>query len=289
MTIKLLISEDIKSLEEYLNPYRAECMYICGGLREAGIEYKGEPSQGEYFGYFDEAGRLNGVMVHVTKGNIMMYSKDAVVLRELANHIKANSTRPICGFLGPKEQVEVTIEAMDLQDAACAVNRDEDLYSIDLAKIKHTPDLAAGATIVRGADAPMESTLEQIQDYYVEVFGASKDDQLRQRAKQSVDGLIHESWALLLDNQLVSLSVCSARLEDIVQIGPLSTVSQHRNKGLAKSLLHHTLMDEASKGTRQAIFATNNPAAARVCEAVGFTKIGVSKLALLKDFWHRKN
>ena len=38
MNIRLLKSQDTKALEEYLDPHKAECMFICSNLKTAGIE-----------------------------------------------------------------------------------------------------------------------------------------------------------------------------------------------------------------------------------------------------------
>ena len=54
MNIRLLKSQDIHALEEYLAPHKAECMFICSNLKLAGIDYGGSDFEGEYFGYFDK-------------------------------------------------------------------------------------------------------------------------------------------------------------------------------------------------------------------------------------------
>lgn len=40
MNIRLLKSQDTQVLEEYLAPYKAECMFICSNIKLAGIECK---------------------------------------------------------------------------------------------------------------------------------------------------------------------------------------------------------------------------------------------------------
>ena len=68
----------------------------------------------------------------------------------------------------------------------------------------------------------------------------------------------------------------------MVQVGPVWTPPEHRNKGYARLLLAHTLYQEKLKGTKQAILFTDNPAEIKVYLALGFKKISNYRLTLLE-------
>ena len=110
MSIRSLKHQNTKKLEEYLAPYKAECMFICSNLKAAGIEYKGADFQGEYFGYFnnsyEQKEQLLGVIVHYWNGNVMMYAPNKTILTQLTAHIKNHIKGPIAGVLGPNIQAE---------------------------------------------------------------------------------------------------------------------------------------------------------------------------------------
>lgn len=87
---------------------------------------------------------------------------------------------------------------------------------------------------------------------------------------------------LLLDGTPVSLSAFNARLTDMVQVGPVWTLPEHRNKGFSRLLLWYTLTQEKRNGTKKAILFTDNPAAIKAYQAIGFANIGDYRLALLE-------
>lgn len=107
MNVKLLNLQDTKKLEEYLSPHKAECMFICNNLKAAGIEYKGNNFEGEYFGYFNDprvlTAQLLGVIVHYSNGNIIMHSSNQGILEQLICHLKNNLKRPIVGVSRTKQ------------------------------------------------------------------------------------------------------------------------------------------------------------------------------------------
>ena len=92
----------------------------------------------------------------------------------------------------------------------------------------------------------------------------------------------NDSWVLLLDGIPVALSAFNARFRDMVQIGPVWTPPEYRNKGFARLLLAYTLNQEKLKGTNKAILFTDNPSAIKAYLAIGFRKIGDYRLALLE-------
>ena len=84
----------------------------------------------------------------------------------------------------------------------------------------------------------------------------------------------NDNWVLLPNGTPVSLTAFNARLEDMVQVGPVWTPPEHRNKSFARLLLAYILCQEKSKGTKKAILFTDHPAAIKAYLSIGFKKIG---------------
>jgi predicted GNAT family acetyltransferase len=123
-----------------------------------------------------------------------------------------------------------------------------------------------------------------MKSYDIEALGALDDENLEKQVQERWNLRLekNDSWVLLLDGIPIALSAFNARLSDTVQIGPVWTPPEYRNKGFARLLLAYTLHQEKLKGTKQAILFTNNPAAIKAYLSIGFRKIGNYRLALLE-------
>ena len=283
MNIRLLKSSDTQVLEEYLAPHKAECMFICSNLKAAGIEYKGADFEGEYFGYFDLNDQLQGVIVHYWNGNVMMHSKDHDVLENLISHLKKNISRPIAGILGPNIQAEHVIKKLGLSRLSFGINSNEGLYEINLEALNEL-SMPSNMRVVSAQDVTKNILIEWMKSYDIEALGALDDEALEKQVQEHWNLRLqkNDSWVLLLDGTPVALSAFNARLSDMVQVGPVWTPPEYRNKGFARLLLAYTLHQEKLKGTKQAILFTDNPAAIKAYLAIGFKKIGHYRLALLE-------
>lgn len=287
MNIRLLKSEDTKALEEYLDPHKAECMFICSNLKAAGIEYKGADFEGEYFGCFDKHDvhleYLIGVIVHYWNGNIMMHAKSSDVLEKLILHLKQNIKRPVAGILGPNMQAEHVIKKLELSGHSFSINSNEGLYKINLEALNKL-SMPSNMSVVSAQNVRKGTLIEWMKSYDIEALGALNDETLEKQVQEHWNLRLqkNDSWVLLLDGTPVALSAFNARLADMVQVGPVWTPPEYRNKGFARLLLAYTLHKEKLNGIKQAILFTDNPAAIKVYLAIGFKKIGHYRLLLLE-------
>lgn len=283
MNIRLLKSQDTHVLEEYLAPHKAECMFICSNLKATGIEYGGEDFEGEYFGYFDINDQLQGVIVHYWNGNVMMHSEDHDVLEKLILHLKKNISRPVAGILGPNIQVEYVIKYFGISDHNFSINRNENLYEINLGALNEL-SMPSNMRVVSAKDIPKNILTLWMKNYNIEALGALDDEALEKKVQEQWNLRLrkNDAWVLLSGSTPVALSAFNSRLSDMVQVGPVWTPPEYRNKGFARLLLAYTLHQEKLKGTKQAILFTDNPAAIKVYLSIGFKKIGNYRLALLE-------
>jgi predicted GNAT family acetyltransferase len=138
--------------------------------------------------------------------------------------------------------------------------------------------------VVLAQDVSKDVLVKWMKSYDIEALGASKGGSSEKQVEEheSLRFQKNDSWVLLLDGTPVSFSAFNARLTDMLQVGPIWTPPEYRNKGFARLLLAYTLYQEKLKGTKQAILFTDNPAAIKAYLAIGFKKIGEYRLALLE-------
>ena len=172
------------------------------------------------------------------------------------------------------------IQNLGLSNASFSINRKEWLYKINMATLNEV-NLPKKLDIVSAKEVSKDLLIRWMQAYDVEALGASKNNNLEKKAIEKVNRLFKNDCCILLSKgKPVSLCAFNARLEDMVQVGPVWTPPEERNKGFAKLLLTYALLQEKIKGTKEAILFTDNPAAIKVYLSIGFKKIGDYRLAL---------
>ncbi len=284
--IRDLEEADRSSLDAFLSDHVETSLFLRSNLRSAGIDYRGAEYQGEYIAALDAAGDIRGVLVQYWNGNIMMQSPDMPILRDLLDHFKGEARRPVAGILGDNKQADYALSHLGLSEAAFAMNQKEELYSLDLKHLQSPPPPAECQTcVVEAKDVPKTLLTSWMKAYNIEALGAEDGDILEERVRSHVERLREGAncWVLLVDNQPVSLSAFNARLPDIVQIGPVWTPPDHRNNRFARYLLAETLKNARLQGVEKAILFTDEPAAAKAYQAIGFGEIGHFRLALLQQ------
>jgi predicted GNAT family acetyltransferase len=286
MTVRVLQARDETAIESFLSGYTATCMYIRSNLREAGLTYNGQPYEGEYWGSFDAAGSLNGVLAHYWNNNIMMQASNPEVLSNLLQDFKAMVSRPIAGVLGVNHQADQVIKELGLSDAPSALNTNEFLYSINLKELvlpTYQVDKKYRMTSVKDIDRHL--LFQWRKAYEIEALAAIDNQNLDTLVESFVKKVLKSKdyWVLFIDDNPVCLSGFSVVLPDIVQIGGVWTPPEHRCKGYARTLLALTLVQARERGVEKAILFTDSAAAAKAYEAVGFQHIGHYRLAILKQ------
>ncbi len=285
MRIKKLKNGDEESLEQFLSGHAETSMFLRNNPRLSGLEYKARPYHGLYLASFDDSGNINGVLAQYWNGNIMMQAPDGEVLAALAAAFREQAPRSVAGILGPADQAQAVMRELELSDADYATNRDEGLYALDLDALIVPSNLDAGRHEMVPAEDVDEAILTRwFKAYEIEALASEESEELDARVKDRVQriGDTGDCWAFLVDGEPVSLSGFNARLPDIAQIGPVWTPPEHRSRGYARTLVALTLKKAADQGVQKAILFTDNPAAVKAYEAVGFKEIGSYRLALLK-------
>jgi predicted GNAT family acetyltransferase len=284
MAIRQLQTGDEILLERFLSHHAETTMFMRYNLQAAGLNYQQESYHGEYFGSFDNAGAINGVLAHYWNGNIMMQATDRHLLKDLVHLWRPTISRPVAGILGADDQAETVIQELNLTNAPYSINRTEGLYSLDLNTLSMPPS-AKRYTMVKAQAIDRAVLAQWLKAYNIEALGARDGDALEQQVNNHINKILQEAraWVLLVESQPVSLCGFNATLPDMVQVGPVWTPPDQRGQGFARALVALALRQAEQQGIKKAILFTDNPAATKAYEVIGFKKIGVYRLALLQE------
>lgn len=282
--IRILNDDDYGAYEAFLKPYAATSMFMRSNAARAGLAFDGEDFQGEYLGFFDDVGALSGVLVHYWNGNIMMQCGYDAALWALVAAFLQMVKRSVGGVLGPDDQARAVIDGLGLSDAAFVTNRNEVLYSIDLADLLVPEHDAARFSVVPVCAVELSVLHEWLKAYEIETRTVRDPDYHDAHVADRAAHLVRHAdcWALLCDGAPVSLSGFNARLADAVQVGPVWTPVTMRGRGYARILLALNLMQARAEGVESAVLFTDNPAGEAAYQAVGFRATGTYRLALLE-------
>ncbi|MGR6429981.1 GNAT family N-acetyltransferase [Rhizobium sp. PAMB 3174] len=271
---------DTPFLSSFLATHADTSMFLRSNVLRSGLDYRDAAYHGQYFGACGPDGEILGVIAHFWNGNIMLQVPDRDIRSALIVRLMAEIERPVCGILGVPEQVDDVIEAFGLLRQQFALYADEDLYALPLS------DLIVPANagfLVPASEFDQNILISWLRAYNIEALGAQDDEDLDKRLHREFDSgqAIAERWAWIVDGLPVALSGFNARLLDVVQVGPVWTPPQFRNRGYARRVVAATLERARAEGVSRSILFTNNPSAAKAYEAIGFRRTGKYRLALL--------
>lgn len=281
--IRHLDNSDFPALDRFLSGYAETTMFIRSNLRRSGVGYANKPFHGTYFGYFGRDKILNGVLVQYWNGLLLMQAEQSQILRALLTAFKVSKPHPITGILGEAKQAQIVIRTLNLADDIFRTDNDERLYELALKDLRMPKLIHARETKIVPAHMAGKTRLAHwIKSYEIETLGSEDNEMLDADVAKRVSNL-RDRWILLADGKMVSFSGFNATLTDMVQIGPVWTPPEFRGRGYARKLVALSLQAAKTQGVKKAVLFTDNPAAMKAYEAIGFQDIGAYRLALLKE------
>jgi predicted GNAT family acetyltransferase len=196
------------------------------------------------------------------------------------------SGRAVAGLTGPYEQVVLARQALGDGARPAALEAPEGLFVVDLAQLSVPEALVSGAVRCR---RPREEDLPLLyawraayrRDVLAEPSGRQNDTAARDDVR-----LLHETgshWLLEAEGCPVAYSAFNARLPEIVQVGGVWTPPERRGRGFARAVVAASLTEARAEGVRRAVLFTENPAARRAYEAIGFRKVGEYGLVIFRS------
>ncbi|WP_430475121.1 GNAT family N-acetyltransferase [Thalassospira lucentensis] len=286
MQYRKLRDADLDAATVFLANHAATSMILRGNLRTVGIERRRHPLSGSYFGEVAEDGAISAVIAQFGNGNVFVQSGDhGTIPADLTKAFSADPLGPVAGVFGDADQAADMLDQLGLLDAEFNINASDILYQLRLSDLIVPVNARADDFQMVDANQVDRSTLLRwLRAYEIEALGAQDtpglDSKIASRLVHALDA--RNLWALIVDGKPVSLSGFNAQLPDMVQVGPVWTPPEHRSNGYARILVAKTLLAIRSRGVANAILSTDSEAAAKAYEALGFSKIGRYRLALLK-------
>ena len=261
--IRILAPGDEAALENFLLQHADMSMFLRANSRSAGLADRGQPLQATYAAAFEGAD-IVAVAAHCWNGILLLQAP--VRAREVASAALAASGRALKGYAGPTGQ---------LRSAGATNIEGETLFALQLNALR-VPPLLAKVTCRRPREEELPLCVEWRRQYLLET-GLSGDS-------QTDVALWHKrgaAWVLESGGALVAFSGFNARLPDMVQVGGVWTPPDLRGRGYARCAVAGSLLEVRSQGVQRAVLFTNNPAAIRAYQALGFAAVGEYGLALV--------
>jgi predicted GNAT family acetyltransferase len=287
MQYRKLHDADFDAANAFLANHAATCMVLRGNLRTAGIERRRHPLSGSWFGEVAHDGSISAIIAQFGNGNVFVEAGDQPAIpRRLTNAFVADPLKPVAGVFGDADPAQDMLVQLGLRDVGYAINASDVLYELDLNNLVVPQNARADDFQMVDADKIERNTLLRwLRAYEIEALGAedipSLDSKIASRLVHALDA--RSMWGLIVDGKAVALSGFNAVLPDMVQVGPVWTPPEERSKGYARILVAKTLLAVRARGVKRAVLSTDNEAAAKAYEALGFKKIGRYRLALLLD------
>ena len=273
-SVRLLGAEDAPAFEAFLAPRAESSLFLLANARRAGFADAGRPFEGTYAGAFEE-GLLTAVAAHFWNGIVAMQTPvhlDAVLRRAVGA-----SGRALAGLTGPYDQVVAARSALDTASRPASIEAPEGLFVLELADLRVPEALASGAVRCR---RPREGEMAQLAAwraaYRREVLGEAPGPANDAAGREDVRALqeARSHWVLEADGALAAYSAFNARLPEIVQVGGVWTPRQLRGRGFARAVVAASLLEARAEDVGRAVLFTENPAARRAYEALGFRRVG---------------
>jgi predicted GNAT family acetyltransferase len=267
-------ASDAARIEAFLAGHPETSMFLRGNLEAHGIGQSAHDHACDYFLWSAE-GPVRAVFGCSNNGFLMLQCPGREV-EALAAAAQALAGRQVQGLTGDAAQARLWLGALGLA-GRLKVDHVEPLYDLELATMPRA-DLAWRRP--EAGDAALLATW--FQGYEADTgTGAAGTPQAaeaaRDRARRTIDAGICQ--LLLERGRPVGMAAVNARVKDIVQVGGVYVPREERNRGAGR-LVQALLMQAERDGARRAVLFSNNDAASRAYEAIGFRRVGDYLVAL---------
>ena len=278
MTLRRARGADIPAMEAFLAYHAETSMFLRSNLATHGLDELAHP-HGTSFWLSEDDGGLTGVFGATNAGYLMAQAPD-VAPDVWAAWAQALDGRMMRGITGEDRQVRRALAAMKLRAELFSVNHAEPLYRLDLDRLPSPVD------VIRPAAPGDRAMLAEWYATYLTETGLT-DDPARARDEAAARALAAckpgAPERLLLENgHPVAAASINAQVAGMVQVGGVYVPEPLRGRGRGRRVTAARLIEAASGGARQAILFSNNAAASRAYESIGFERIGEYRVAVLK-------
>jgi uncharacterized protein len=276
--VRILTPDDTLALETFLSAHWESSTFLRSNVRKTPIGQAGRFS-GRYAAKFED-GRVTDVAAYYTTyGNIVVQAPTNI---ESVVAACIPPGKPVNGLLGPWDQVEAAVSALDLGARKPLMDMPEVLYALDLERLETPESLDAGTVRYRGAvSTDLDMLAKWRAAYSIEALFARDDVELLQRARDDVSNAIASGDMFVLElaaeaGHLIAMAAYNANLTDIVQIGGVWTPPDLRGKGYGRAVTAGALLAARDTGVSKSVLFTpiSNVPAQKAYEALGFEAVG---------------
>lgn len=281
--IRLLkTSEDYQAALNFLEGYTETSLFLLSNLSKYGLNHGASDFHGTYLGNFAANNQLTGLLSFTNSGILLHQCPSEATLLKLLEKMMPHFKRPISGIVGEAVQNAVLRQKLSDQLTPAQLLSHENLYQLNLTDLE-APKLTSNISLVPAKDVPEPILIQWIIDYNAEALGAENTETNIAMARHRVHRAFQNDswWVLLKEKTPVSLCGCNASYKEYAQIGPVWTPPEARNKGYARQAVYQFLKQGSDAGTFQkSLLFTDNPAAQKAYEAIGFKQTGHFCLSL---------
>jgi predicted GNAT family acetyltransferase len=280
--VRTLNASDAPEFQAFLAPRADSSLFLLANARKAGFEDRGRPFEGTYAGAF-EGGRLAAVAAHFWNGILAVQAP--AHLFDVVRHAAGASGRGVTGLTGPQAQVVAARRALGLSVRPAALEAPEGLFALDLAQLAVPELLSSGRALCRRPGARELPLVTRWRSAYRrEVLGEPPGRPNEEAARDDIENLEASGahWLLEAGEAPVAYTAFNARLPEIVQVGGVWTPPELRGRGFARAAVAGSLVEARAGGTGRAVLFTENPAAVRAYEAIGFRRVGEYGLVIFR-------
>lgn len=271
--IREALAEDRAAIEAFLNDRIASSMFLCSNLAAHGIGWSDHPHSTRVFLWMRSDG-IAGIF-GLTRGGFLLAQAPGAPPEAYEAFARAIAGETVIGMTGLSDQVSATLSALGLDKAAFNLNHEEPLCRLSLDRLTDDTEDLRPASVEH---------LGLLTDWFLanaaETGVAATSDSLEDRARTATKP---RSRVCLLfeDKAPVAMAAINAKAHDHVQVGGVFVPPENRNRGFGRRVTKALLIEARAKGARTAILFSNNDAATRAYEAIGFRQIATFRIALL--------
>lgn len=271
---------DDAAIQHFLCRHADSSLYLRYFLAEGGLVDDGKPLQGTYAAAFDGADVV-GVAMHDWQGAVILQAPDHATA--LASAVVKASGRALFAILGPFSQVEDVHIGLGQHPE---INPSKDgLFALNISDMVG-PDLGSASSACRIAQSEdLALLLDWRIQYDMESTGLPDTESSRDFSRNAILGHMgrKEAFILEVDGRPVSSCTRNARAAEAIQIGGVWTPPEFRNRRYGRAVVAGMLRLAAQDGVTRAVLFTEDPAARRSYEALGFRQIGDYGIVVYTD------
>lgn len=277
---RLLIPEDQERVEAFLLPRTPFAFFLRSDLVKGGLCYGGCPYQADYFGAF-QGPDLAGILAHGWMGNVQVFAFDREAIPALADVWKTQLRkvpRTVELFQGPSDQVARLLSSVGMDFSFLRRGGEvEGLFTLSLDGMAVPGVLRENRIAVRRAqEDDVDFLTVWRHDYFVEAVKAPLGLETRKRARKDIVRRVEERELFVLEEGGEAVSFCGAGgfLSDWVNVGPVWTPPDKRNRGYGRAVAAGALRLLREEGRTHAVLFAVRPEAQRIYRSIGFSRVG---------------